>query len=328
MCVVAPCGSQAASIAGAQLVLVHAWACRLAQRRHARVGQPAARRIHSISSADFTSRSRVYASFRSTSPSRAGRLDHADAAGGGLELADPADVGLGGHPLRVRHVVVEPDVEHVALAGRDHHDRLARHRPAREPADRRAGTVRPVREHVVDLGHLFLQRLVAPAHLGVVEPHRRLVAPASATGIASSPSASSCVLRFDCGRSSASVPPAVKYGFPRDHQVLGREARNDLAAVLGDHELLLDPRRRPAVARRPERLEREHHPLADLLRVVERDEPAEDRFLPDREPDAVAELERKAASSSGSETRRRAARRSTTSAVVAPGRMRSIAASR
>src|SRR3712207_8305932 len=43
---------------------------------------------------------------------------------------------------------------------------------------------------------------------------------------------------------------------------------------------------------RPERLEREHHALLDLLGVVQRDEPAEDRLLPDREPDAVAELER------------------------------------
>src|SRR4051794_36000178 len=76
-----------------------------------------------------------------------------------------------------------------------------------------------------------------------------------------------------------------------DDEVLRREARDHLAAVLRDDELLLDARSRPAVARRPERLEREDHALADLLGVLDRDEPAEDRLLPDRQPDAVAELE-------------------------------------
>src|ERR671922_540766 len=76
-----------------------------------------------------------------------------------------------------------------------------------------------------------------------------------------------------------------------DEEVLGREARDDLTAVLRHDELLLDPRRRPAVARWPERLEREDHALADLLGMVERDEPAEDRLLPDRQPDAVPELQ-------------------------------------
>src|SRR3954462_6091136 len=64
------------------------------------------------------------------------------------------------------------------------------------------------------------------------------------------------------------------------------------AAVLGHGEVPLEARRRPAVARRPERLEREHHALADLLGVVDRDEPAEDRLLPDRQPNAAAELQR------------------------------------
>src|SRR5438874_510831 len=71
-----------------------------------------------------------------------------------------------------------------------------------------------------------------------------------------------------------------------DEQLLRREARDHLAAVLRDDELLLDPRRRPAVRRGPERLEREHHPFLDLDRVVEGDEPAEDRLLPDRQADA------------------------------------------
>src|SRR5436190_6217563 len=75
-------------------------------------------------------------------------------------------------------------------------------------------------------------------------------------------------------------------------QLLGREAGDHLAARARHDELLLDPRRRPAVARRPERLEREDHALLDRLRIVERDEPAEDRLLPDREADAVPVLER------------------------------------
>jgi len=78
----------------------------------------------------------------------------------------------------------------------------------------------------------------------------------------------------------------------RDEELLGGEAGDHLGAVLRDDELLLDPRRRPAVRRRPERLEREDHPLLDRLGMVERDEPAEDRLLPDREPDAVPVLER------------------------------------
>ena len=81
-------------------------------------------------------------------------------------------------------------------------------------------------------------------------------------------------------------------GLAGDHQVLSREAGDHLAAVGGDHQLLLDPRCRPAVAGRPEGLEREHHARLDLLGMVERDQPTEDRLLPDREPDAVAELKR------------------------------------
>src|ERR671914_597378 len=77
-----------------------------------------------------------------------------------------------------------------------------------------------------------------------------------------------------------------------DHQVLGREAGDHLATVGRDHELLLDARGGPAVARRPERLEGEDHARLYLLGMVERDEPAEDRLLPDRKAYAVAELER------------------------------------
>ena len=57
-------------------------------------------------------------------------------------------------------------------------------------------------------------------------------------------------------------------------------------------QLLLDPRRLPAVGGGPERLEGEHHALLDHLRMIERDEAREDRLLPDRQPDAVAVLQR------------------------------------
>src|SRR5438876_12105428 len=82
------------------------------------------------------------------------------------------------------------------------------------------------------------------------------------------------------------MPPA------RDQQLLGGEAGDHLAPVRGDDELLLDPRRLPAVRRGPKRLEREDHPLLDHLRVVEGDEPADNRLLPAREPDAVPVLQR------------------------------------
>src|SRR5438270_11320723 len=77
-----------------------------------------------------------------------------------------------------------------------------------------------------------------------------------------------------------------------DEELLGREAGDHLAARGGDDELLLDARGRPAVARRPERLEREDHPLLDRFGMVEGDEAAEDRLLPDREADSVPVLER------------------------------------
>src|SRR5436190_22661531 len=70
-----------------------------------------------------------------------------------------------------------------------------------------------------------------------------------------------------------------------DQQLLRREAGDHLAAVGGDDQLLLDACGRPAVRRRPERLEREHHPLLDRLRIVEGDEAREDRLLPARESD-------------------------------------------
>ena len=77
-----------------------------------------------------------------------------------------------------------------------------------------------------------------------------------------------------------------------DEQFLGGEAGDHLAAVGGDDDLLLDARCRPAVGRRPVGLQGEDHPLLENLGVVERDHPAEDRSFPDRQPDAVAVLQR------------------------------------
>ena len=77
-----------------------------------------------------------------------------------------------------------------------------------------------------------------------------------------------------------------------DQEVLGGELGDHLAPVGGDDDLLLDPGRRPAVAGGPVGLEREDHALLEHLRVVERDQPAEDRLLPDGQADAVAVLQR------------------------------------
>src|SRR6202049_4149298 len=78
----------------------------------------------------------------------------------------------------------------------------------------------------------------------------------------------------------------------RDQELLGRKARDDLGPVLGHHQLLLDPRRRPAIRRRPERLQRKYHVFLDDLGVVQRDQAREHGFLPDRQAYPVPELQR------------------------------------
>src|SRR5581483_12206482 len=55
-----------------------------------------------------------------------------------------------------------------------------------------------------------------------------------------------------------------------DEQLLGGEQRDDARALVGHDDLLLDARGREAVARRAVGLEREHHALLDLDRMVER----------------------------------------------------------
>src|SRR5258708_10293202 len=56
-----------------------------------------------------------------------------------------------------------------------------------------------------------------------------------------------------------------------DGQLLGREQRDHAATRVGHHDLLFDAGGGVAVARRAIGLEREHHALLDLGRMVERD---------------------------------------------------------
>src|SRR5579883_467230 len=77
-----------------------------------------------------------------------------------------------------------------------------------------------------------------------------------------------------------------------DEQLLSREARNHLTAIFGENQLFFDARCCPAVAGGPEGYKREDHPLFDHFRMIQRDEAAEDRFLPDREAHAMPILQR------------------------------------
>src|SRR6185312_9302219 len=85
---------------------------------------------------------------------------------------------------------------------------------------------------------------------------------------------------------SIAVPPSIRVG---DRQLVGRVERDHLGA-LGRHDVLhRDARRREAVARRAIGLEREHHALLDLHRVLEGVEPADDRPLVEAQAQAMAE---------------------------------------
>src|SRR6266567_6845390 len=79
--------------------------------------------------------------------------------------------------------------------------------------------------------------------------------------------------------------------FIGNEQLLGGEERDDLGAGRSDDDLLLDARRRVAVARRAVGLEREDHALLELKRVLERDEAADDRALVQRHAQPMAELQ-------------------------------------
>src|SRR6266566_7284609 len=78
---------------------------------------------------------------------------------------------------------------------------------------------------------------------------------------------------------------------PRDHQLLGGKACDDLTAIFCYHELLLDARRRPPVGCRPECLESKDHTFFDYFCMIKRNQPAEDRLLPDSQAHAMTVLE-------------------------------------
>src|SRR5208282_5345268 len=80
----------------------------------------------------------------------------------------------------------------------------------------------------------------------------------------------------------------------RDQQFLGREARDDFVAGLGDDDFFLDTRGAPAISRGPESFQRKHHSWLDFAGVIERHETADYRLLPDGEADAVTVLQREA----------------------------------
>ena len=97
-----------------------------------------------------------------------------------------------------------------------------------------------------------------------------------------------CGLVFPQRVQGAAGRPVLAAGH---EQFLGREPGEQLAAIGGDHDLLLDPGCGPAVGRGPVGLQREHHALFEHLGMIQRHQAAEDRLLPDRQPDAVAVLE-------------------------------------
>src|SRR5216683_1801840 len=70
------------------------------------------------------------------------------------------------------------------------------------------------------------------------------------------------------------------------------KTRDHFVAGLSDDNFFLDARRTPAVLGRPERLEREHHPRLDFMRMLERHQPADHRLFPDRQANPVAKLQR------------------------------------
>jgi len=70
-----------------------------------------------------------------------------DGADGGF--AAPCDLGLRGKPLRQRRMIDPLHEQRVALAWREHADRLHRRRPLGEPLHRRPGAVRPVEHEMV-----------------------------------------------------------------------------------------------------------------------------------------------------------------------------------
>src|SRR5262249_46520140 len=111
------------------------------------------------------------------------RPDHADAIlarapffqrrddGADRRLAAPRHIGLAGEALGQRRMIDPLHEQRVALARREHADRLDRHRPLREPLHRGAGAVRAIEHEMVALRlrERNLDRRAAARHLGGAE---------------------------------------------------------------------------------------------------------------------------------------------------------------
>ena len=89
-----------------------------------------------------------------------------------------------------------------------------------------------------------------------------------------------------CGQLHAGEQPGAGHV-----ELVGGEPGQQLAAARGDDDLLLDPGRRRAVRGRPVGLDREHHALLQLHRMLERVVAAHQRPFPVRQAQPVAVLQ-------------------------------------
>src|SRR5208337_5370266 len=78
-----------------------------------------------------------------------------------------------------------------------------------------------------------------------------------------------------------------------NHELLRGETRDHFVTGFGDDNLLFDSCGAPSILRRPERLESKYHSRFDFVGMFQRDQAADDGLFPNRESDAVAELQRK-----------------------------------
>src|SRR4051794_21692832 len=132
----------------------------------------------------------------------------------------------------------------------------------------------------------------------------------SATAVSASPVAGSTTSKRPPSEAGTALPPIsrssgrsviwsrVKSPMSRvlsvgvgDEQVLGGEEGEHLRAVVGEHDLLLDPRGGVAVGRGAVGLEGEHHPGPELDGLLHRVQARDDRPLVQAEPEPVGELQ-------------------------------------
>ncbi len=113
----------------------------------------------------------------------------------------------------------------------------------------------------------------------------------------------------------------------RDHQVIGRKARDDLVPVFRHDDFLFDTRRAPSVSGGPEGFESKHHP--GLISTGCSSETAADHWLFQMaSPTPCPYWSANAASSFGNPNSVALGHTAAMSPVVQPGRTNSIAASR